>query len=423
MTGGFAERAAQLDAADRLAGFRDRFVDADPERIYLDGNSLGRLPVATRDRLTALVAEWGERLVSAWPDWIDAPSRVGDALAEGVLGAGPGEVIVSDSTTVNLYKLAGALIEGRPGALVTDRGNFPTDRYVLDGLAQTSPSPDDNLRELWEFEADPLHGPQPADVDAVCRAGETALVVLSHVAYRSGALADIAGIEAVAARHEVPVLWDLSHSAGVVAAELHAQGAAYAVGCTYKYLNGGPGAPAFLYVRADRQAGLRSPIQGWFGQREQFAMERPYDPEPGIRRFLAGTPAILDLAAVEEGVRLVAEAGIGAIRAKSVSLTELIVAYADAHLAPLGFELGSPRDAAARGSHVSLRHPAAWPVCRALIDRAGVIPDFRGPDSIRLGVAPLYTSHADVVEALERLRGLVERGEHEGVDTTPSRVT
>ena len=412
VSAGFAERAAQLDAADPLAGFRERFVDADPERIYLDGNSLGRLPVATRERLTALVAEWGERLVSAWPDWIDAPVRVGDALAEGVLGAGPGEVIVSDSTTVNLYKLARALIAERPGALVTDRGNFPTDRYVLEGLH----------RELRLFEADPLHGPQPEDVAQACAGpGETALVVLSHVAYRSGALADIDAIEAAAG--DVPVLWDLSHSVGVVPAELHAQGAAYAVGCTYKYLNGGPGAPAFLYVREDRQAGLRSPIQGWFGQREQFAMERPYDPEPGIRRFLAGTPAILDLAAVEEGVRLVAEAGIGAIRAKSVSLTGLIVDYADAHLAPLGFELGSPRDPAGRGSHVSLRHPAAWPVCRALIDRAQVIPDFRGPDSIRLGVAPLYTSHADVVEALDRLRALVERGEHEGVDATPGRVT
>ncbi|MDP9384226.1 MAG: aminotransferase class V-fold PLP-dependent enzyme [Actinomycetota bacterium] len=403
--------AEALDAADPLAGFRERFVDEAPDRIYLDGNSLGRLPVATRDRLTALVAEWGERLVSAWPDWIDAPSRVGDLLAGGVLGAGPGEVVVSDSTTVNLYKLAGALIAGRPGALVTDTGNFPTDRYVLEGLG----------RELRQFESDPLHGPQPEDVARACTTGDVALVSLSHVAYRSGALADVEAIEAAAGG--VPVLWDLSHSAGAVPVGLRARGAAYAVGCTYKYLNAGPGAPAFLYVREDRQAGLRSPIQGWFGQRDQFAMERPYDPEPGIRRFLAGTPPILDLAAVEEGVRLVAEAGIAAIRAKSIALTELIVAYADEHLAPLGFSLGSPRDPAARGSHVSLRHPQAWPVCRAMIDRAGVVPDFRGPDSIRLGVAPLYTSHAGVLEALDRVRGLVERGEHEGVDATPSRVT
>jgi len=421
----FAERAAALDAADPLAGFRDAFVDADPERIYLDGNSLGRLPVATRDRLTALVTEWGERLVSGWPDWIDAPSRVGDLLAEGVLGAGPGEVIVADSTTVNLYKLARALIAERAGALVTDSGNFPTDRYVLEGLAQPSASPaaGTGSRELRLFDADPLHGPQPEDVARACTegSGETALVVLSHVAYRSGALADIEGIEAAAGG--VPVLWDLSHSVGAVPVSLHACDAAYAVGCTYKYLNGGPGAPAFLYVRADRQAGLRSPIQGWFGQRDQFAMERPYDPEPGIRRFLAGTPPILDLAAVEEGARVVAQAGIEAIRAKSVALCELIVEYADAHLAPLGFELGSPRDPLRRGSHVALRHRAAWPICRALVESAQVVPDFRGPDSVRLGVAPLYTSHAGVLEALERLRGLVEAGEHERYDATPARVT
>ncbi|HEX8105996.1 MAG TPA: aminotransferase class V-fold PLP-dependent enzyme [Solirubrobacteraceae bacterium] len=405
------ERAAALDAADPLAGFRERFVFAGDDRIYLDGNSLGRLPVATRDRIAALVAEWGERLVSAWPDWIDAPSRVGDRLAEGVLGARAGEVIVSDSTTVNLFKLAGALLRDRPEAIVTDAGNFPTDRYVLDGMG----------RELRQFDADPVEGPSPQDVARACADGDVALVALSHVGYRSGAIAPIAAIEAAAGG--VPVLWDLSHSAGVVPADLRASGARFAVGCTYKHLNAGPGAPAFLYVRDDEQAALRSPIQGWFGQREQFEMERPYDPDPGIRRFLAGTPPILDLAAVEEGVKLTAQAGVAAIRTKSTSLTQLIVDFADARLAPLGFSFGSPRAPERRGAHVALRHPDAWPICRALIERAGVVPDFRAPDVVRLGVAPLYTTHAEVVEALERLAALVAAGEHERIDPRRARVT
>ena len=398
------EHAVALDAADPLRGFRDRFVIEDDEQIYLDGNSLGRLPLATRDRLAAVTAEWGERLVGGWHEWIDGPARVGDLLAEHVLGARPGEVVVADSTTVNLYKLCAAVLDTRAGAIVTDRGNFPTDRYVLEGLAAA------RGRELHLTDT-------PEEAVEVPGA---ALVVLSHVGYRSGEIADMAGLTAAT---DAELVWDLSHSAGAIPVDLRGSGVALAVGCTYKYLNGGPGAPAFLYVAHERQAELRSPIQGWFGQRDQFAMDRDYDPVDGIGRFLAGTPPILALAAVEEGVKLTAEAGLGALRAKSVSLTELIVALHDAWLAPLGFELGSPRDAARRGSHVALRHPDAWPICRALIERAAVIPDFRGPDAIRLGVAPLYTGHADVWDALDRLRGLVEREEHRLVDSAPGRVT
>jgi kynureninase len=396
--------ALALDAADPLRGFRDRFVDTDPERIYLDGNSLGRLPVATRDRLAALVDEWGERLVTGWHEWIDAPARVGDLLAEHVLGARAGEVIVADSTTVNLYKLCAAVLDGREGAIVTDRGNFPTDRYVLAGLAARDGR---ELRMTDTREA------------AVAERG-AALVVLSHVEYRTGEIADLAGLTAAT---DAELVWDLSHSAGAVPVGLRDAGVQLAVGCTYKYLNGGPGAPAFLYVAGERQAALRSPIWGWFGQRDQFAMDRDYDPVDGVRRFQAGTPPILALAAVEEGVRLTAEAGIDAIRAKSIALCELIVALHDEWLAPLGFSLGSPREPDRRGSHVSIRHPEAWPICRALIERAAVIPDFRGPDSIRLGVAPLYTSFSDVWRALDRLRRLVEAGEHRLVDAATSRVT
>jgi kynureninase len=397
--------AAALDAADPLAAFRERFVLTGPERIYLDGNSLGRLPLATRDRLRELADQWGDVLVSGWPEWIDAPARVGDRLAEGVLGAAPGEVIVGDSTTVNLYKLCSAALDLRAGALVTNRDNFPTDRYVLEGLAAQ--------RGLELRLVDDLDAGLPG----------AAVVVASHVDYRTGEIADMRGLTDRARQHGARVVWDLSHSAGAVPVDLHGAGAELAVGCTYKYLNAGPGAPAFLYVARELQGAVRSPIWGWFGQRDQFAMERPYDPVDGVGRFLAGTPPILELAAVESGVALTVEAGVDRLYAKATALCELIVALHDAWLAPLGFTLGSPRDPARRGSHVSVRHEEAWPICRALIERAKVVPDFRGPDSIRLGVAPLYTRFADVWDALDRLRGLVERGEQRWVSPTRARVT
>jgi kynureninase len=400
------DEAAALDARDPLAPFRDRFVIADPERLYLDGNSLGRLPIPTRERLREFADTWGEQLVSGWHDWIEVPLRVGDALA-GVLGASPGEVLACDSTTVNLYKLVNALLDAAPTVrtLVTDQDNFPTDRYVLEGIAAA------RGLELRIFApADPLHGPQPEDIPP------DSLAVLSHVAYRTGALADIPAFSG-------HIIWDLSHSAGAVPVDLNAHGVELAIGCTYKYLNSGPGGPAYLYVAEHLQERLRSPIQGWFGQDEQFAMERPYRPAAGIARFMAGTPPIAGLVAVEEGVRLTAEAGIAAIRRKGVGLTELIVELHDEWLAPLGFELGSPRDPARRGSHVALRHAEAWQICRALIERANVVPDFRGPDSVRLGVAPLYTRYVDAWDALDRLRDLVERGEHKRVSAERSRVT
>jgi kynureninase len=397
------EAAEALDEADSLAGFRERFVIADDHLIYLDGNSLGRMPLATRDRLAALAEEWGERLVTGWHDWIDAPRRAGDVLA-GLLGARRGEVIVCDSTTVNLYKLCAAALDLRGHAtLATDRDNFPTDRYVLEGLAVQR----GRRLEILE-QPDVLPG---------------ALIVRSQVGYRSGALADMRAVTDAARAAGSTMIWDLCHSAGAVPIDLRGAGAELAVGCTYKYLNAGPGAPAFLYVAEELQARLRSPIWGWFAQRDQFAMERDYDPVDGIERFLAGTPTILAVAAVEEGARLTAEAGIGALRAKSIAQTELAITLHDAWLAPLGFELSSPREAERRGSHVALRHPDAWPINRALIERAAVIPDFRGPDTIRLGIAPLYTRFTDVWDALDRLRGLVERGEHRAVDAARGRVT
>jgi kynureninase len=394
------EEAAARDAEDPLAAFRERFVIEDPEQIYLDGNSLGRLPVATRERLHALADEWGERLVGGWDDWIDLPARVGDRLATDVLGARPGEVIVADSVTVNLYKLCCAALDAyalsAQRALVTDRANFPTDRYVLEGLAAQ------RGLDLRLLDCDPVAGPQPADLEEVLADGAVSLVVLSHLGYRSGALADMEALTALARRHDAHVVWDLSHSAGVVPLELNAAGVELAVGCTYKYLNGGPGAPAFLYLAEAVQQRLRSPIWGWFAQRDQFAMERSFDPVDGAGRFLAGTPPILALAAVETGVELVAEAGVERLREKSLALGELLVA-----LAPPGFTLGSPRAAAARGAHVALRHPEAPALCEALIG-AGVVVDFRGPDTLRFGLAPLYTRFVDVWDALDRLRGLAK---------------
>jgi kynureninase len=392
-------QAEALDAGDELARFRDRFVVPEPELIYLDGNSLGRLPVGTAARLRVTIDEgWGGRLVRGWDEWLDMPQRVGDLVARTVLGAQPGEVVVADSTTVNLYKLAHAALDTRPGrrVIVTDRDNFPTDRYVLEGLARTR-----ELTIRW-LETDPIDGPQAADVAAALD-GDVALVSFSHVNYRSAAIAEMRAITALAHDAGALTLWDLSHAVGSIPIDLEGSGTDLAVGCTYKYLNGGPGAPAFLYVRRELQGTLRNPIQGWFGQRDQFAMGPAYDPEPRIRAWLTGTPTILALAAVEEGARLAGEAGIEAIRAKGVALTEYAIGLHDAWLAPLGFQLGSPRDAARRGAHVAVRHPDGRRYNTALI-AAGVVPDFREPDSIRLGLSPLTTSFGDVWRGVNRLR-------------------
>ena len=399
------EEAAALDAADPLAAFRERFIFDDGDRIYVDGNSLGRLPRETTARLAARVEEWGERLVTAWPDWIDLPLEVGDLLAP-IVGARPGEVLVADSTTVNLYKVAHAALDVRDGAIVARADDFPTDRYVLQGLAGA------RGRELR------LVG----DVGGALEP-PVALVCLSHVDYRSGRLEDLPVVTEAVRDAGALVLWDLSHSAGAVPVELDAGGADLAAGCTYKYLNAGPGSPAFLYVRRELHSELRSPIWGWFGQREQFVMGPEYDPVEGIGRFLAGTPPILGLAAVEEGARLIAEAGVERLREKSRALTQVVVDLHDAWLAPLGFELGTPRDPARRGAHISLRHPDAWRICRALIERADVIPDFRQPDSIRYGLPPIYTRFVDAWDAVDRLRRLVEDEVHLEVEAGAARVT
>ena len=384
-----------LDAADELAPFRERFHfgEADARgRIYLDGNSLGRMPLDVARAIREHVDEWGERLVTGWPDWIDAPRQAGDALAP-VIGAKPGEVIACDSVTVNLFKLAAATT----GPIAASPGDFPTDRYVLTGLGR-------EIRPLEQLEG-------------------AGLVVLSHVDYRSGELADMRAVTAAAHDAGALVLWDLSHSAGVLPIELDAAGADLAVGCTYKHLNAGPGAPAFLYVRHELADDLHNPIQGWFGQRDQFAMGPDYRPVDGVGRFLTGTPNVIDLAAIEAAVALVGEAGIAALRAKSAALTAHAIAAAESELSELGFELATPREADRRGGHVALRHPDAWRVCRALLEHEAVVPDFREPDILRLGMPPLTTTFADVAEAIVRTRRVVENGLQLGYDRERSRVT
>jgi kynureninase len=398
------DAAAALDEADPLRSFRDRFV-IDDELVYLDGNSLGRLPRATLDRLARVAAvEWGQRLVRAWEEgWMELPLAIGDGLGRAVLGAGPGQVVVGDSTTVCFYKLASAALDLRPGRgeIVTDVDNFPTDRYVLEGLATAR-----GLSVRW-LRFDPAAGPSVDSRELADAIGpETALVTFSHVNYRSAHIADMPAINSVVHDAGALMLWDLSHSAGSVPVALDESGADLAVGCTYKYLNGGPGAPAYLYARADLQAELRQPIWGWLGRRDPFEMEQGYVPAAGSRALLSGTPPVLALSAVDEGVKLVAEAGIDAIRAKGIALTELAIALADEVLAPYGVGVVSPRDAARRGAHVALAHSDARRLCAELIER-GVVPDFRRPDVIRYGFSPLTTRFVDVWDGVETLRSLL----------------
>jgi kynureninase len=410
--------AVALDDADPLAGFRERFVMADDGMLYLDGNSLGRLPRETPAAISQVVEQqWGDGLVGSWSSWIDDATRVGDLLADGMLGAGPGEVLVSDSTSVNLYKLLLAGVRARPGrdVLVCTADDFPTDRYIVAGVA------DDRGMTVREIPADIDAG---LDLSVLAEALDerVAVVVLSLVAYRSGALADLAEVTHLVHDAGALVLWDLSHAVGAVPIDLRASGADLAVGCTYKYLNGGPGAPAFLYVRRELQERLRSPIQGWFGQRDQFAMGPVYEPAAGIERFGVGTPPVLGMAAVEVGARLVAEAGVDRLAAKGRTMTDLMVALGDAWLAPHGAALASPRSTERRGSHVTFAHPQAWQLTQALIER-GVVPDFRTPDRVRLGPAPLYTRFVDVWDAMDRFREVLAERAHLRFPAERTRVT
>jgi kynureninase len=393
---------APRDAADLLAPFRDRFVPTEPGLVYLDGNSLGRPTKASIDRVAAITETWATRLIRGWEDgWLELPPVIGDQLGAGVLGAEPGTVVLTDSTTINLYRLAVAALDARHErrTILIERSEFPTDRYVVQGLARER-----DLDIRW-LDADPVEG---LSTDQVASAldPDIALLVLSAVNYRSAAIVDIEAVTEAARDAGALVLWDLSHAAGSIPVNLTANGVDLAVGCTYKYLNGGPGAPAFLYVRRELQDELRPPIQGWFAQSDQFEMGPRFERRPGIAGWLVGTPGIIALTAAQAGIEGVAEAGMEAIRAKGIALTEYAIEILDAWLAPLGCSVGSPRDAAHRGAHVSIRHADAKGLTRALMER-GAITDYRAPDSLRVGLSPLTTSFADVHRGLAVLRELL----------------
>jgi kynureninase len=409
--------ARQLDTQDELASFRSQFIIPDPDLIYLDGNSLGRMPKVAAERVSAAATEWGSDLIRGWnKGWWDAPARLGEKIAR-LVGADPGQVIVSDSTSLNLYKLVMAALALHPQRrrIVTDTLNFPSDLYVLQGvIQQLSPSTLHGEGRAWGrhqiVRIESQDGGVSPDLDALASAVDenTSLVTLSHVTFKSGYLYEMAAVTEMAHRKGALVLWDLCHSVGALPIELDACNADFAIGCTYKYLNGGPGSPAFLYVHRDLQEQALSPIWGWWGQKSPFAFDLDYTPAPGIKRFLAGSQPILSMLALEAALDPLLEAGMDRIRCKSVLLTEYLIYLADTLLAPLGFTLGSPRTPDRRGSHVSLRHPEGYRINRALIDEMNVIPDFREPDNIRLGLAPLYTTFGEVWEGVDRIRRVVE---------------
>ncbi len=395
--------ARALDAQDALAKFRDEFVIADDDLIYLDGNSLGRLPKRTRAILhDAVERQWGERLIRSWGEgWMEVAARLGGKIAQ-LIGARRDEAIIADSTSVNFYKLVHAALDARPERkqIVSETLNFPSDTYILQGIARqrgadyfiTNVSPQDDIAIATQTILDAIDPTQ------------CALVTLTHTSFKSGAIYDMRAITAAAQRAGALVLWDLSHSVGSIPIHLNECNADLAVGCTYKYLNGGPGAPAFLYVRRDLQAQLANPIQGWFSQENQFAMDFEYAPAAGMTRFLVGSPPLLSMLAIEAGVDLLLEAGIENLRAKSRAQSEYMLALYDAWLKPFGVILNSPRDANLRGSHVSFGHPDGWRINRALIEDMNVIPDFRPPDNVRCGITPLYTTFTDIYNAMERMR-------------------
>ncbi len=409
MTASGLDRAAALDAADPLRACRDLFVGSeDPSvRAYLDGNSLGRPLRASVERITTFVTQaWGGRLIRGWDErWFELPITIGDRLAATVLGAAAAQTTIGDSTTVLLYKLARGAIAMRPGRneIVLDRDNFPTDRYVLESIAA-----EHGLTVRW-IDPDPRAGVEAEQLAEVI--GErTALVVLSHVAYRSGYLLDAAAVARHTHEAGALLLLDLCHSVGSVPLELDSWGVDFAVGCTYKYLNGGPGSPAFAYVARQHLDGFRQPIEGWMGRADPFVMAQGYEPAQGIRRVISGTPPILGMLAIQDTLELIEQVGMDVVREKSVRLTEFALELVRELLLPLGIEIGSPQDPALRGGHVIIDHPRFAEVTTNLQAR-GVIPDFRPPHGLRIGLSPLSTSFREVAIGVQAIREELTRDE------------
>jgi kynureninase len=388
-----------LDRIDPLAPLREKFL-LPPGVIYLDGNSLGALPRSTAARVSRVIEkEWGEDLITSWNrhEWIGMPQRVGDKIAP-LIGAEAGEVVVAESTSINLFKVLAAAVKMRPSrrVILSEKENFPTDLYIAEGLVELL-GKDYSLRLV------------PADDLEQALGADTAVLMLTHVNFRSGAIHDMAALTAAAHAAGALAIWDLSHSAGVLPVNLDEARADFAIGCGYKYLNGGPGAPAFVYAAARHQGQAPQPLYGWLGHAEPFEFAASYRPAAGIRQYMVGTQSILALAALEEGVDLLLQADLAQLRAKSQALTAAFITLVEARCAGQGLSLMAPRDPARRGSQVSFAHEQGYAVMQALIAR-GVVGDFRAPDLIRFGVSPLYTRHVDVWDAAEALRDVLVTG-------------
>ena len=404
--------ALQLDTQDKLASFKEAFVIPDPNLVYFDGNSLGMMPKAAQEKSRQIVDEqWGKDLIRGWnKGWWDAPSRVGDKIGQ-LIGAAAGQTLVGDTVSVNLFKLATSALTLQPNKtkIITDTFNFPSDLYILQGIRQTL----GNKHEIV------LIGSQDGDITPNLAALEaaidenTALVTISHVVFKSGYMYDMQRITELAHKKGALVLWDLSHSVGSVPVHLDDCNADFAIGCTYKYLNGGPGAPAFLYVNKKLQEKLSSPIWGWWGQKNPFDFDLDYQPAPGAQRFLVGTQPMISLLTMEAALEPLLQAGMDSLREKSILMTDFASFLTESWLVPFGFSLGSPVDSAMRGSHISIRHPEGYRINRALIEEMNLIPDFRAPDNLRLGFAPIYLSFTDVWEGFDRIRRVMDEKRYE----------
>ena len=412
--------AEELDANDPLSSFRDEFVIADPALSYLDGNSLGRMPKATAKVVeNYLQHEWAAKLVTGWSDWIDEAQTVGDLVARTTFGGSTGQTLCVDTTSVNFYQLCSAAVDARPNrkTVITDTANFPTDRYILEGICKQRGLKlvliDDDLGE--EFVS-------PEMLSAVLN-DDVALVTLSVIQYRSGVLHDIAKLTQLARDAGALFVWDASHAVGVVPMQYERDKVDLAVGCTYKYCNSGPGSPAWLYVSKSMQSELQVPIQGWFAQREQFAMGQGFDRAQDVRGFQIASPSIIGMRCVQTAVAMIERAGLPAIAKKAAIGTEMMIALHDAWLAPLGFSVVTPRDAKRRGGHISVRHEHARQISEAMRIFANVIGDYRQPDCIRLAISPLATSYVEVFEGFSRIRDLVVSKKYLEVTETTSRVT
>ncbi|MEY4347394.1 MAG: hypothetical protein RJA68_897 [Actinomycetota bacterium] len=415
--------ALELDKNDPLAHFKSQFVVTDPEMCYLDGNSLGRLPKETISAVNNLLTEWGAEVVTGWGHWVDEAQPTGDLLGQAALGAGPGQILVCDTTSVNFYQLCLAAVHARPGrkTIITDAANFPTDRYILDGIAKQF-----GLKLVLIENEDPAiatHERITTQVLAPYLNDDVALVTLQVIQYRSGARTDIKSITDQVRANGALVVWDASHAVGAIELNLDANGVDLCVGCTYKYGNSGPGSPAWLYVSKKIQKELQVPIQGWFAQDAQFEMGPIFERAQNIRGFQIASPSLIGIRCVQTSFSMIKEAGIDAIAKKAALGTQMMIDLYDAWLAPLGFELNTSRDAKERGGHISLVHPDAAQICVAMREISNVIPDYRTPNSIRLAISPLPTSFVEVWDGFARTRDLVASGQYKTIKEGGSRVT